>query len=166
MEIRPATIEDLPSIFEVYSEVASEARWIGAELPLDKEARVASWHSYFTTPGSVMFVAEDGGEIVGMADLKARGPAELGMFVSSNHRGKGIGAALLDACIEWAKANGHYKMALQVWPHNEAAIALYESRGFEREGYLKHQWRRKSGEIWDSVVMGLILDREAGSESP
>ena len=53
-----------------------------------------------------------------------------------------------------------HKIALQVWPHNEAAIALYERYGFEREGYLKRHWRRRSGELWDAVVMGLLLTEE------
>ncbi len=157
MLVRLATTDDLEEVFDLYEQVASEGRWIGAESPLDRTQRITSWGSYFTTKGSVMFVAEDNGTIVGMADLKARGAAELGMFVALERRGSGIGSALLQACIDWARSYGHYKMSLQVWPHNTGAIALYERFGFEREGYLKHQWRRRSGEIWDSVVMGLIL---------
>jgi RimJ/RimL family protein N-acetyltransferase len=49
-------------------------------------------------------------------------------------------------------------MALQVWPHNAAAIALYERFGFERECYLRRHYRRRSGELWDAIVMGLRLD--------
>lgn len=26
------------------------------------------------------------------------------------------------------------------------------------KGYLRKHWRRKSGELWDSVVMGLVLE--------
>ena len=90
MLVREATVEDLDAVFDVYEAVAAEQRFIGAELPLDRARRIESWHSYFETRGSVMFVAEDEGAIVGMADLKARGPAELGMFVAPDRRGEGI----------------------------------------------------------------------------
>jgi ribosomal protein S18 acetylase RimI-like enzyme len=48
-------------------------------------------------------------------------------------------------------------MFLHVWPHNEAAIALYEKLGFAREGYHPKQYRRRSGEAWDAISMGLVL---------
>jgi RimJ/RimL family protein N-acetyltransferase len=38
------------------------------------------------------------------------------------------------------------------------ARALYEKYGFVQEGYLRRQYPRKNGEIWDAVVMGLLLD--------
>jgi RimJ/RimL family protein N-acetyltransferase len=50
-----------------------------------------------------------------------------------------------------------HKIALQVWPHNEAALALYRSSGFEQEGYLRQHYRRKNGELWDAVVMGRLV---------
>ena len=42
-----------------------------------------------------------------------------------------------------------------------AALALYRKFGFEQEGYLRSHYRRANGELWDAVVMGLLL-REAG----
>jgi RimJ/RimL family protein N-acetyltransferase len=60
--------------------------------------------------------------------------------------------------VERARQAGVHKLALQVWPHNTAAIALYERFGFRREGHLRSHYRRRSGELWDAVVMGLPLD--------
>ena len=93
---------------------------------------------------------------LGMA-LAPYGVADLGMVVAEAWRGRGIGGALLDAGIAWARDAGAHKVALQVWPHNQAAIALYEKFGFEREGLLRRHYRRRSGELWDAVVMGLRL---------
>ena len=39
-----------------------------------------------------------------------------------------------------------------MFPHNEAAIALYESFGFEREGYRRAHYRRGSGYV-DAILM-------------
>lgn len=158
MIVRDATREDFEELFDLFESVAAEKKWIGSEAPLDREWRISAWNEYLEVEGSVMLVAEDEGKLVGMATLKKKGPADLGMLVAADSRGKGIGVALLESCIAWAKANGHYKITLQVWPHNQPAITLYERYGFEREGYLRKHWRRESGELWDSVVMGLVLE--------
>jgi hypothetical protein len=48
------------------------------------------------------------------------------------------------------------------WPDNEPVHRLYERFGFVQEGYLRRHHPRRSGEIWDAVVMGLVLDRSVG----
>jgi ribosomal protein S18 acetylase RimI-like enzyme len=49
-------------------------------------------------------------------------------------------------------------VALQVWPHNERAIALYRKFGFQVEGRLVRHYRRRNGELWDAIPMALVLD--------
>jgi RimJ/RimL family protein N-acetyltransferase len=107
-----------------------------------------------------VLAAGAGGKLVGDLGLHlARyGVADLGMAVLAAWRGRGVGSALLAEGIDQARAAGAHKVALQVWPHNSAAIALYERFGFQREGYLTRHYRRRSGELWDAVVMGLRLD--------
>src|SRR5918999_539170 len=109
---------------------------------------------------ATVLVAEAGGQVVGELGLYlARyGVADLGMAVAAGWRGRGVGTALLAEAIARARKAGAHKIALQVWPHNRAAIALYERHGFQREGYLTRHYRRRSGELWDAVVMGLRLD--------
>jgi RimJ/RimL family protein N-acetyltransferase len=106
-----------------------------------------------------MLLAEEDGRLVGTLSLKNhKGLLDLGMMVSAADRGRGVGRALMDSAFEQARELKAHKITLQVWPHNVAAIALYERFGFEREGYLRRQWKRKNGEIWDAVVMGILLD--------
>lgn len=85
------------------------------------------------------------------------------MMVRSDNRGRGVGSALLQACVEWAREHGAHKVTLSVFPHNEPAIALYRKFGFEVEGRLVRQWRRRSGELWDLIPMGLALDTTAAT---
>jgi RimJ/RimL family protein N-acetyltransferase len=80
------------------------------------------------------------------------------MTIAAPWRDRGIGKALLERAIAWAKDVGHYKISLEVWPHNTGARALYNTFGFDEEGYLRKQWRRANGELWDSVIMGLVLE--------
>jgi RimJ/RimL family protein N-acetyltransferase len=44
-----------------------------------------------------------------------------------------------------------------VFPHNTAAIALYRKCGFTEEGRRVKQYRRASGELWDTIMMGRLL---------
>jgi RimJ/RimL family protein N-acetyltransferase len=48
-----------------------------------------------------------------------------------------------------------------VWPHNEATRALYGKFGFVEEGCLRHHYRRRNGQLWDAIVMGLVLDTKS-----
>jgi RimJ/RimL family protein N-acetyltransferase len=85
------------------------------------------------------------------------GVADIGMLVVESWRGKGIGKLLVGPAMQWAAAAGAHKMALEVWPHNEAAIRLYRRAGFVEEGRKVSHYRRRNGELWDSVLMGRPL---------
>lgn len=162
--IRRATLEDLDDLIALRVEVAREGVWIGAELPLDE----AGDREKFTATiqdgeSSVLFVAvADDGTIVGnLALVNPVGIANLGMNVADGHRGEGIGVALMEAAVVWAREAGAHKVDLDLWPWNHRARALYERFGFVEEGYRRRHWRRKDGSLWDAVTMGLVLDHES-----
>jgi RimJ/RimL family protein N-acetyltransferase len=157
--VRPAREQDLDAIVELFVEVAAEGRWIGTEPPVDRDRRRRRLAETLDQEREVVLVAEAGGRIIGQLgmDLAGYGVADLGMLVSEGWRGRGVGSALLRAGIEWARGAGAHKVALQVWPHNAAALALYEKFGFQREGLLRGHYRRRNGELWDAIVMGLPL---------
>jgi len=161
--VRPATLDDFDTWFELYDAVAAEGTWIAGESPSDREARWAAFERHHAEQLSATFLAEVDGSLVGELGVGFTRPgvAELGMAVRSGWRGQGIGSALMTACIEWVKAHKAYKVSLSVWPHNAAARALYAKFGFEEEGRLRRHYRRRNGELWDAIVMGLILDRDS-----
>ena len=64
---------------------------------------------------------------------------------------------MVRAAIGLAREQGLHKLSLEVFAHNTAAIALYRKCGFVEEGRRTRQYRRASGELWDSIVMGLAL---------
>jgi L-phenylalanine/L-methionine N-acetyltransferase len=80
--------------------------------------------------------------------------ADLGLMVAASHRRLGIGRALLQQAVDWAREGGVTKLELHVFPDNEPALALYESFGFVREGYRRRHYRR-DGEYVDAVLMAL-----------
>jgi ribosomal protein S18 acetylase RimI-like enzyme len=158
--VRRATAADADAVVAMLVEVAGEGRWIATEAPVDVEQRRRRLVEDIEREDAIVLVAEAGGQPVGELGLHlARyGVADLGMAVAAGWRGRGIGSALLAEAIDQARTAGAHKVALQVWPHNAAAIALYERFGFQHEGYLTRHYRRRSGELWDAVVMGLPLD--------
>ncbi len=164
--VRAATEADLDRMVELYSAVADEGRWIGAEGPVDGDELRRRWGARVANGEGVLLVAEAdggvgglGGLVVGHAilDLAAYGVAYLGMLVDGEWRRRGVGGALVGAVIDAARDHGCHKVSLQVWPHNEGAIALYRKFGFEEEGVLRRHYPRRNGELWDAKVMGLLL---------
>lgn len=151
--VRPAEEGDRLALAELFAAVAEERDGIAAEPPVDVDKRAASRDLERT------FVAETAGEIVGelLVIESGFGFGEIGMLVAADWRGRGIGTALVETAIDWARNRGLHKLTLSVFPHNEAAIALYRKCGFVEEGRRVKHLRRANGELWDLIDMGLLL---------
>jgi RimJ/RimL family protein N-acetyltransferase len=136
--------------------VASEWRSAGDERRFLKAVR--------RYPHAAVFVAEqDDGTLVGRLSV-GRDPhpasshvADVGLMVAVSARRQGVGTSLLESAVDWAREGGVRKLELHVFPWNEAAIALYEAFGFEREGYRKRHYRR-GGEFVDAILMAYEVE--------
>jgi RimJ/RimL family protein N-acetyltransferase len=110
-------------------------------------------------PHAAVLVAErDDGAVIGRLSVSrdthpaSAHVADLGLMVAADARRQGVGRALLEAAVEWARGAGIRKLELHVFPWNEAAIALYDAFGFEREGYRKGHYRRADEDV-DAILM-------------
>jgi RimJ/RimL family protein N-acetyltransferase len=153
--VRPAAAGDARPMAELFAAVAMEHTGIATEPPVDIDERTA----LFARTAAESVVAVGGGQIVGMlhVEVSRHGFGEIGMLVDRDWRGCGVGRALVQAAISWARGRGLHKLCLEVFAHNTAAIALYRRSGFVEEGRRIRQYRRANGELWDSIVMGLAL---------
>jgi RimJ/RimL family protein N-acetyltransferase len=140
---------------QMFAAVAEERDGIATEPPVDTGERTAQFAR--TIAGSVVAVADC--QVIGMIHLEVtrHGFGEIGMLVGRGWRGRGVGSALLRAAVGLARDQGLHKLSLEVFAHNAAAIAPYRKCGFVEEGRRTRQYRRASGELWDSIVMGLAL---------
>jgi RimJ/RimL family protein N-acetyltransferase len=163
--VRDARPGDVEAFLDLREAVAGERIWIATEAPIDRErdrARFLELVAEAGAGGGVSLVAEDeGGRFVGHCAVVGTAIGHLGMMVASDLRGRGVGGALLGTAIERARAIGVHKISLEHWPWNRAGRALYLRHGFVDEGYLRRQYRRRDGSLWDSVLMGLVLDRDS-----
>jgi RimJ/RimL family protein N-acetyltransferase len=110
-------------------------------------------------PHAAVLVAEaEDGRVVGRLSIArdqhpaSRHVADVGLMVDAAYRRRGIGRALLEAGVDWAREAGIAKLELHVFPWNEAAIALYENFGFVREGVRRKHYRR-GDELVDAILM-------------
>jgi GNAT superfamily N-acetyltransferase len=112
VEIRRADDADRHPLALLFATVAEEHDGIAAEPPVNVEARAASIDLERT------FVAVAAGEVVGNIFVieSGFGFGEIGMFVTAEWRGRGVGTALVAAAVEWARARGLHKLTLSVFP--------------------------------------------------
>lgn len=158
--IRRATPGDAAALAELGREVSSEPEaWLitdGDWRSVGEERRYL--RATRRSDDAAVFVADSGGEIVGRLSLArdthpaSHHVADLGLMVAAPFRRHGIGRALLDQAVEWAREVGIEKLELHVFPYNEPAIRLYEQFGFEREGLRKAHYRR-GDELVDALLM-------------
>ena len=92
-----------------------------------------------------MFIAELDGKPAGCAYLvtlvdyfNERPHAHLSVLaVDKAAEGKGVGSALLDTSVEWARQRGSDRLTLSALVTNARARGLYERRGFGGE-YIRY----------------------------
>lgn len=166
LRIRRATPADADAVSRLAREVSAEPEgWLltlGTWRSTHEERRAI--RLLRRHPDAALFIAETPEGIVGRLSLtrdshpSSQHVADLGLMVAREHRRHGAGRALLEAAVEWARASGVRKLELHVFPHNEAAIALYDSFGFEREGYRKMHYRRGNRYV-DAILMAYIVER-------
>ena len=160
--VRRAHPGDAAALVELGQEVSSEPEgWLISDgvwrTPAEERRYLRALRRY---SDAAVFVAETPERVVGRLSLgrdphpASRHVADLGLMVAASHRRRGIGDALLQQAVAWAREAGIRKLELHVFPHNEGAIALYERFGFRREGYRTGHYRR-GPDYLDAILMAL-----------
>ncbi|TMU87202.1 N-acetyltransferase family protein [Bacillus sp. BHET2] len=148
-EIKPA---DWNQVAEIYREgIATGNATFQKDVPSWEV-----WDANHIQAGRIVMRSED--SILGwaaMSPVSSRcvytGVAEVSVYVSSRHTGRGIGSLLLDALIEASERHGYWTLQSGIFPENRVSIKLHEKHGFRTIGH-----REKIGKmdgVWRDTVL-------------
>jgi ribosomal protein S18 acetylase RimI-like enzyme len=157
MKVRPAQLDDLPTCAQLDGSFQTDWVWQmevhtqGAEtrvtfrpmrlprtlnVPYPLEAMVLEW-DWRHEEG--FFVAEEEDEILGFLDVRIQPWERLGwvyhLVVDRSHRRQGVGTALLQAGMDWAREQGLRSLMAQMSTKNYPAIRFVQRYGFTFCGY-------------------------------
>ncbi|HNF32523.1 MAG TPA: N-acetyltransferase family protein [Bacteroidia bacterium] len=165
IEIRSATADDIPFITEVYNDAI-----INTTATFDTEVKSIEdrmlWFKNHDGNHPII-VAENDGVLSGWASLTAwsdrcayNGTAEVSVYVHKQHRGRGIGKALLEILILKGESKGLHYLLSRIASGNEASIHLHTIFGFRHIGIMK-EVGFKFGNYVDVHLMELVFKATA-----
>lgn len=137
MNIRPARREDVPALLDIYNYEV-----INGVSTLDLNTRTLEewekWYNAHNRDNHPLIVGVEDGEITGYASLSEyrqkeayKTTVELSIYVSPNHRKKGVGRALMAHILEIAKNDaGTHCVVSVITAGNEASTKLHAEFGF------------------------------------
>ena len=162
--IRAARLSDAEGIREIYNYEV-----LNGTSTFDMEPRtLAAQQSWLQDRSGVHAVLvatpdEDDNSVIGYASLSPfhTRPAynttvENSVYVHVDHRGEGVGRALLEELVALAQSHGFHTMIARISGGNEASVAVHRSAGFEVVG-IEREVGRKFGRWLDVTVMQLML---------
>jgi RimJ/RimL family protein N-acetyltransferase len=162
--LRLARPTDARALARLFTAVRSEGRWLVTPPSAISEPSETFWIGEMVrSERGCAFVAEADAEIVGNVLISIEQSVvsdhvgTLSIAVADGWRDVGIGTALMEAALDWARERGLAKVALGVFPDNERAIAVYERVGFVHEGLRRRQYRSGDG-FRDEVLMAWFPD--------
>lgn len=161
MQIRPARIDDAPSIWRIIGPTIRA----GETYALDWDMTEADALAYWLGGDRETFVAEDGGELVGTYFIRAnqagggKHVCNCGYVTSVAATGRGVARAMCEHSLRHARNRGFRAMQFNfVVSTNTRAVALWQSLGFDVVGRLPQAFHHpKLGDV-DALVMFRSLD--------
>lgn len=144
--IRPAAFADVATVMTVM-DAAFDPRfgeaWTASQL-----------RSLFAMPGARLAMIEHDGRVAGFYAARVAGPESelLLVAVEPAARGLGLGRALLNDWINWAKSVSASEFFLEMRSDNPA-IHLYRSQEFVECGHRPNYYSGADGEKRDAITM-------------
>jgi GNAT superfamily N-acetyltransferase len=141
VKVRQATLEDVPALVALFQELdRMQSDWrVFTPRPGFYDEVGLKYREAMSTENAVVLVAEDEGEIVGMAYGEIRIPSRFsderalelsGVVVRTGYRGRGVGRALVQEAARFAGELGVEWVELKTFAPNQGAMAFWEGLGF------------------------------------
>ena len=140
LNFREANQNDLQQLLELEQCVITAERPFNSSIKSGR-TRYYDLQSLISSSNTHLLVVEYSGRIIGTGYAQIRESKSsldhdkhsyLGfMYVTPEHRGKGINQQIVDGLIVWSKRKGVDDVYLDVYSQNRQAIRAYEKSGFE-----------------------------------
>jgi L-amino acid N-acyltransferase YncA len=163
MEVRDASVDDLPGILEIFNEVITNSTAVWFDTRDDLQAR-RRWFEARKVRGFPILVGVEDGSVLGyatFADFRAwhgyRHTVEHSIYVRADRRRSGIGRILLCALLERATASRAHAMVGAIEALNHASLALHAGLGFKEVARMP-EVGCKFGRWLDLVFVQRLLD--------
>ena len=140
--VRQAAAVDFDALLRLLDQM-DESMYRGRAAADEGELR-ALYEAILADPDQSLFLAEGGGRLVGSAHLMvlrhfdrslSRSAVVEGVIVANDYRRGGVGAALMRAAAEAARAAGCYKLDLTSNMARRGAHRFYSRLGWKRSHY-------------------------------
>lgn len=162
VSVRDYTDADWPAVWAVVEEVVRAGDTFPYPLDLDEAMARAIWLD--NGPGGRASVAVAGDELLGTAKMGRNRPgpgshvATASYMVADAARGRGVGRALVEDSLAWAREAGYAAMQFNaVVETNRGAVRLYESLGFTIIGTVPRAHEMPDGTRVGAHVMHVDL---------
>src|SRR5215469_4171967 len=163
MEVRDASVDDLPGILAIFNEVIANSTAVWFDTLENLEGR-RQWFEARQARGFPILVAVEAGDMLGYSnfgDFRAwhgyRHTVEHSIYVRADSRRAGIGRILLSALIERATASRAHVMVGAIEASNHASLALHMGLGFKEVARMP-EVGCKFGRWLDLVLVQRLLD--------
>lgn len=167
--LRSAAPGDAEAMIAFVNAVDTESPFLArepGEFSMTPEREREFIEAWIKDERALWLVAEAGGQIVASVNVQMvrnlKRFCHRAMFAVSVRRPywrQGLARRMMEHALRWCKQAGFEQAELTVVAGNEAAIALYESLGFERTGVYKNGMRYPDGTYADEYFMWLPLSR-------
>lgn len=135
MEIREARPQDLAAIAPFFRAIVAAGETYAYPEDLDDAGIAALW--MVSPPGRCVVAVDEGGRVLGSASMGPNRPgrgahiATASFMVDPAAQGRGVGRALGNEVLRWARAEGYQGIQFNaVVETNSAAVGLWRSLGF------------------------------------
>ncbi|MET9517594.1 GNAT family N-acetyltransferase [Streptomyces sp. NPDC002994] len=162
MLIREATAEDWPAIWPFFHEIVAAGETLTYPLHLGEDDAREWWH--LSAPNRTVVAVDDAGTVLGTAKMNRNHMgngshiASATYLVDPKHSGRGVGRALCEYSVAWAREAGFRAMQFNaVVETNVHAVKLYRSIGFEVIGTLPEGFNHPTQGYVGLHIMHLAL---------
>ncbi len=167
--IRPVLSDDAEDIWELrrMSGVLENIMAIPSETLETNISRLENIEKSRHQMAAVVPLDDGGEKCIGTAGLtvlsgRRRHVGEIGIMVSADYHGMGVGRALMESLVDIADNwLGLVRLELTVFCDNARAVEMYKTLGFEIEGTMKKA-AVKNGKYADMYMMGRIRGQDLG----